>query len=247
MPENTDTPPEAHPPEDGDAAHLVRDSAFNYECGACGRCCYHKRIPLGPYDVLRLARHGKLGTGEFLRRHVAPDGPWLASRPDGSCVFLDGGRCTVHADRPLACRVYPLGRWVAADEVETFRTLRLHPQSAGRYGQDGTVAGFLERQGLSPYFDAVDRLQSLFYRLFDALQGVLPARPELRQVTEAALLAPTDDAGLPGFAEWLDADAIVTRYCRQHGQAVPEDVEAVLQSYIEAIDAWLKTTGGEAA
>jgi Fe-S-cluster containining protein len=226
---------------------LVRDSAFSYECRGCGRCCHHKRIPLGPYDVLRLARHAALTTGEFLRRHVATEGPWLASRPDGSCVFLDGGRCTVHPGRPLACRVYPLGRWVTADEVETFRTLRPHPQSEGRYGQEGTVAGFLERQGLMPYLDAVDRLQGLFYRLFDALQGVLPERPELREVAETALLAPTGGAGLPGFAEWLDADGVVTRYCQQQGRAVPGDIEAVLQLYIEAIDAWLKATEGEAA
>lgn len=77
--------------------------------------------------------------------------------------------------------MYPLGRWVTAGGVETFRTMRPHPQSAGICGQEDTVAGFLERQGVAPYLAAADRLQALFYRLFDALQGVLARmgpRPE---------------------------------------------------------------------
>lgn len=230
-----------------DAPTWRRDDAFSYQCRACGRCCHHKRIPLGPYDILRLARHLGLKTGEFLRRHVERDGPWLSATPDGACMFLDAGRCAVHADRPLACRVYPLGRWVTASGEETFRELRPHPQTEGRYGRDGTVAQYLERQGVAPYVAAADRLQALFYRLLDALQGVLPRRPELRAAAEAALLIPADSDGPPGFMEWLDADGVVARYCVDMGRAVPETVEAVLQAYIEAIDTWLKTTGGEAA
>lgn len=220
-------------------------SPFSYECRGCGRCCFNKRIPLGPYEVLRLARHASLATGEFLRRYVDHEGPWLASRPDGSCVFLVGGCCTVHTDRPFACRVYPLGRWVSARGEETFRELRPHPQSEGRYGQEGTVAGFLERQGAAPYLAAADRLQALFYRLFDAVQGVLPQRPDLPVAVPEAWRTRAVD-GDPAFVEWLDADGIVARYCHAQGRPVPETIDAVHDTYFEAIDAWLETTGGQA-
>ncbi len=237
--------PDASQDAGAGAVPLTRSSAFSYECRACGRCCHHKRIPLGPYDVLRLARHVGLTTGEFLRRHLDREGPWLAFSPDGSCAFLDDGHCTVHAARPFACRVYPLGRWVTADGEETFQELSPHPQSAGSYGRDGTVAEFLERQGAMPYIAAADLIQKLFYRLFHVLQEVLPQQPDLLTATPEYLFNTNDPNGQSGFAEWLDVDRIAVSYHLERGQAVPDAIETVLQSYVAALDAWLTTTEGE--
>ena len=66
------------------------------------------------------------------------------------CVFLGPRGCTVHPDRPLACRIYPLARWVAPDGDESFGHLEPHPQTAGLYGTRGTVDDYLTSQGLPP-------------------------------------------------------------------------------------------------
>ena len=31
----------------------------------------------------------------------------LKRKPDGTCIFLDGRRCTIYAERPEECRAYP--------------------------------------------------------------------------------------------------------------------------------------------
>ena len=51
-------------------------------------------------------------TTDVISRYTR-DGTALAVRPDGSCVFLGPQGCSVHAGRPLVCRLYPLGVVVA--------------------------------------------------------------------------------------------------------------------------------------
>lgn len=222
-----------------DAEPLDRDSAFSYRCRGCGRCCVHKRIQVNPYEILRLARNRGLSTGKFCRRYLEQDGPWLRTTEEGACVFLRDGGCSVHPDRPLACRTYPLGRWRSADAEETFRRLRSHPRSEGVFGRDGTVQRFLDEQGVAPYAEAADRYQALFYRLFDALHRILPRRPDLPDATPRALLA-SDESDAPAFLEWLDVDAIVSRACADRGREVPGQIEAVVCLHIAAIDQWLE-------
>ena len=56
-----------------------------------------------------------LTTTEFFARHTEAGGTVLRTKEDRSCVFLDERGCGVHPDRPLACRIYPLARWVDPD------------------------------------------------------------------------------------------------------------------------------------
>ncbi|MEN8190438.1 MAG: YkgJ family cysteine cluster protein, partial [Thermodesulfobacteriota bacterium] len=158
---------------------MKRDSVFSYRCMACGRCCVNKQIAVNPYEVLRLARSKGVSTGEFISCFLAKDGPYLRVTTDGDCVFYSSKKCSVHADRPLPCRTYPLGRWVSADGEETFRELQPHPQCKGVYGEEGTVMDFLKQQEAQPYLENADRYQGLFYRLFDALQEELSLHSEL--------------------------------------------------------------------
>ncbi|WP_193222247.1 hypothetical protein [Alkalilimnicola sp. S0819] len=69
--------------------------------------------------------------------------------------------------RPLVCRVYPLGRIVSRDE-EYFVEVTPHPQTEGRYGQDGTVAEYLAQQGAAPYMAAADHYYRLYLQLAEA-------------------------------------------------------------------------------
>lgn len=222
---------------------LNRSSAFSYRCRLCGRCCYGKRIQTNPYEILRLSRNCGISTGEFARRYLEMEGPYLRVTDAGACVFLNDKGCSVHADRPLACRTYPLGRWVSGEGVETFRLLKPHPQTEGEYGLEGTVDRFLAGQGLFPYLDAADRYQALFYRLFDELQQALAVDAGLAGEARAAMYA--NDAGdIPAFVEWLDVDRTVERYCAEHGLSVPRAIDEIVNLHIPAVEERLKESGG---
>ncbi len=224
------------------------DSAFEYACHACGRCCHFKRIQVNPHEILRLARNRRMTTGEFIDTYLQSDGPYLKVRESGACIFLSAAGCDVHPDRPLPCRTYPLGRWVSAEGVETYRELSPHPDSEGVYGHDGTVRDYLQAQGAPPYAAAADRYQALFYRLFDALHDALAREPvdtaydddvhEVTGVDEAA-------GGVARMKAWLDVDRMVERYCAGHGLDVPSDPEKILNLHVRAIDEWLQQFTGE--
>src|SRR5258708_37840327 len=82
---------------------VVRDRAspFSYRYGACNRCCFGKVIPLGPYEVARLAHTRGITTTEFLTTHTTRNATALLSRDDGGCVLLGERGSSVRAARPL--------------------------------------------------------------------------------------------------------------------------------------------------
>ena len=213
---------------------MTRSTPFSYACGRCSRCCHHKGIALNPYEVLRLARHEGLTTTEFLARYTDRAGTQLKQRADGACVFLGAEGCSVHADRPLVCRIYPLGRHISPEDEETFSELEPHPQTEGRYGAQGTVGDYLEAQGARPFMQAADRYLNLFRELTDSLaeQVARLAAPE-RDAVERKFERPADDAE-PAL-DWLDIDRTVDEYCGARGLAKPEQAQQLMEMHVEAL------------
>src|SRR5262249_31510445 len=114
-------------------------------------------IQVNPYEVARLALARGQSTSEF-RAAWTEDGRGtvLRQNEDGTCVFLGPQGCQVHPDRPLVCRLYPLGRQVGSDGSEFFTKLKGHPLSAGEFTDRGTIADYLAAQGAQPFMDAAD-------------------------------------------------------------------------------------------
>jgi Fe-S-cluster containining protein len=191
---------------------------------------------VGPYEALRLARRLGLTTTEFFARHTEAGGTVLSTRDDRSCVFLDERGCSVHPDRPLACRIYPLARWVDPDGNESFGHLEPHPQTAGVYGDKGTVADYLTAQGLAPYFAMGDRYGAVYERMVDLLERLAPAESERRAERRAEV--DEMDAGAVATS-FFDVDATVADYCRARNLPVPTEVDALIDLHISAIGAWL--------
>lgn len=218
-----------------------RDSAFSYTCHACSRCCHDKAIQVNPYEVARLAQNRELSTTELRSRYTEANGTILKRTAAGACVFLTQQGCGVHPDRPLVCRLYPLGRRVTAEGEERFHELAPHPQTEGEYGTSGTVDAFLSRQGVQPFIEAVDRYIELVARMAAALVakagGDGGAQDEVRDA--ARELASGDGKDIP---DWLDMDQVVGRYCEQNGLAAPTQLEQKLTLHIKAIEAWLAAT-----
>jgi Fe-S-cluster containining protein len=137
---------------------LNRQSKFSYQCHACGRCCHDKVITLAPYDVMMIARAAGISTREAIKRFTIRRGSILRFTAEGACAALDGVKCGVHSGRPLACRLYPLGieRGGTGDK-ERFVRIDPAPGSAGVYGRDGSIAEFMESQGVPEYLAMNDR------------------------------------------------------------------------------------------
>ena len=103
---------------------LTPDETFRFSCHpgvACFTdCCRQLDLALSPYDVLRLSTHLGLASSAFLDQYAVVEQAegcafpqvFLCMVDDGqaSCPFVTPSGCSVYADRPGACRTYPLGR-----------------------------------------------------------------------------------------------------------------------------------------
>jgi len=217
-----------------------RDSLFSYTCHACCRCCHDKIIQLNPYEVARLARNRGITTTEFLSKHTDRSGTALNRVENGACVFLTAQGCGVHEDRPLVCRLYPLGRKVNAEGKETFHEVQPHPDTEGEYGTQGRVEEFLERQGAGPFIDAVDRYVDVVGRMSAALAQVIQGEAKLSdEIKIVADRIAGDQKDI--MTEWNDMDLVVRRYCDQHRLEVPVEVEEQMALHIKAIDEWVES------
>jgi hypothetical protein len=213
----------------------TRASRWSYVCHACSRCCYGKGIQVAPYEVLRLARNLGISTTDVLARHTEGGGMRLRLRENGACTFLTERGCGVHADRPLVCRFYPLGRQVAADGGETFGDLPPHPQTEGEYGDDGTVDDYLRAQGVAPFIAAGERYGALYRRMEEAL---------LRRRDETGGDIPPIEMPVDApLTSWLDVDATVAAYCAERGLPIPAGLDDTVTMHIRAVEAWLESLG----
>jgi Fe-S-cluster containining protein len=89
---------------------------------------------LFPYDIVRLKQQLQLHSSDFLHKYTRlcegshPYFPGLKLKmvedQDRSCPFLGQEGCTVYANRPSACRTYPLERGV--EHVGKGNTLKIH-------------------------------------------------------------------------------------------------------------------------
>jgi uncharacterized protein len=206
-----------------------RESPFSYVCNACGRCCRDKVIALSPYDVLCLARAAGITTAETIKRFTIRRGSILRFNDDGRCAALLGIRCGVHAGRPLACRLYPLGLERDGDS-ERFITLEPAAGSLGVYGDDGTVESFLAVQDVAPHLAAVARYATLIPVLRERVAALVDfERVEPREFWRRArgeAMAESNYDPSPLIDALFDADRFA------HGASYPADV---IESHLAAL------------
>ena len=216
---------------------LTRESQFSYTCNQCSRCCYDKRIQVNPYEVARLARNKGLSSTDLIANYLEPGKPYLDNRSDGACVFLTDQGCGVHADRPLVCRLYPLGQKLTGAGHESFHHAPPHPETEGIYGQKKTVEDFLVTQGVAPFLQARDCYVSVVHRLLDVLVQDVDGSAEALETTRHTF--GDEQAIQQALGEWLDMDAVLARHCQTHGFNEPFDLEERLTLYLEVIEGWI--------
>lgn len=101
-------------------------------CKGCSSCCrgMGHSIVLDPLDTHRLCTGLQKSCEELLSSCLelnVVDGvilPNLRMAAEDACVFLKGGRCSVHPIRPGICRIFPLGRFYENHSFQYF--LQIH-------------------------------------------------------------------------------------------------------------------------
>lgn len=210
---------------------LARETPFSYACHGCGRCCHDKRITLSPYEIARLARAAGTTTRALLEAHTDEAGTVLRFEPERGCTFLREGACTVHEGRPLACRLYPLGRIVHQGK-EAFVELEPHPQTEGVYGEERDVQAWVDAQGAQPFIERARQYHAILQRM----AALLSARADGRSKFEEALVTEAAVA-----SDWQDVDAVVNEACADRGVVPPTDLEARIDVHLGALDRWLSS------
>jgi uncharacterized protein len=107
-------------------------------CSRSGTCCHGKMVWLNPWELAHLARAAHCSPQQFRDQFCEFGGIRLRfNGPAGwkglpACSQYDSTRgCRVHAGRPLACRLYPLGRQLQGENEQYMFTGEQFPCLAG--------------------------------------------------------------------------------------------------------------------
>lgn len=217
------------------------------------------------WELARLAQARGMPALQFLYDHTRLAGTRLRMggapgwRHLPACdLYADTSGCTAHASRPLACRLYPLGRVASAGSERYFFEGRDFPCHAGCPEVDRlpslTVADYLAGQDLDGCRIAQDAAQELLADLAEAALAILQERlqgttaAELRRWMAAALaLGVAGRAQASSAAEqsaWSapDVDVALLESPRQWTEAQARGLTAWLASLrdpaAQALAAW---------
>jgi len=108
-------------------AHTIRLSPVDQlplTCSRSGTCCHGKMVWLNPWELACLANAKKMSPQDF--RHKFCESGGIRLKFDGSTTwkglkacsqYVPDFGCSVHLGRPLACRLYPLGRELQGSDL----------------------------------------------------------------------------------------------------------------------------------
>ena len=103
---------------------LNTQSILPLTCSRSGTCCFGKTVMLNPWELLSFSKEKKITSREFRDLYCEFGGIRLRfnGKPDkkgqqACSQYLDNIGCSVHLGRPLACRLYPLGRQIQSNKA----------------------------------------------------------------------------------------------------------------------------------
>lgn len=103
---------------------LSAESILPLTCSRSGTCCFGKAVMLNPWEIFSFSKEKKISPKKFRDLYCEFGGIRLIfngkTDPKGqqACSqYVDNFGCSVHLGRPLACRLYPLGRQIQFDKA----------------------------------------------------------------------------------------------------------------------------------
>ena len=147
-------------------------------CSRRGTCCHGNLVMLNPWELFCLAREKKVSVREFRDLYCESGG--IRLRFDGkpgwqdkkACSqYIDNFGCSVHVGRPLACRLFPLGRQIQSEALSYMHQGVVFPCLDGCPEVTGlpqlTVAEYLKGQQTETFEKAQNEYLQLMQSLAD--------------------------------------------------------------------------------
>jgi Fe-S-cluster containining protein len=172
---------------------LSLHSSFKFNCLAdlpCfNQCCRTPTILLSPYDLLRLKQGLAITSGELLQRYTRQEIEGQSGLPlvfveafrsgASGCPFVGAKGCLVYAQRPAACRLFPITMGSQLTEhglVDYYFCRKLDYCRGFATEVEWTVASWKANQGFAEYEQG--RQEWLEILLRQGLEG--PGRVDAR-------------------------------------------------------------------
>ena len=163
---------------------LSLEDTLPLTCTRSGTCCHGNLVLLNPWELFSLAKEKKNTQREFRDLYTEYGGTKL--RFDGKAgwkkkkacsQYVDGFGCSVHLGRPLACRLFPIGRQIHSSEVHYIyqgakfpclegcpEVVKLPHLSVGEYLQGQETEHFEKAQ--DAYLELMQNLADMAFELF---------------------------------------------------------------------------------
>ncbi len=104
---------------------LSKNDILPLTCSRKGTCCHGNQVLLNPWELRSLSVEKQLSVEEFINQYCDLNGIRLKFdgekdyRGKKACnLYLSDFGCSVHEGRPLACRLFPLGRQIQHGSVK---------------------------------------------------------------------------------------------------------------------------------
>ncbi len=157
---------------------LTPETKLPLTCSRTGTCCHGNRVWLNPWELLCLATEKGIAVRKFRDLYCGYGGIHLLfngktdHRGKQACnQYVEDFGCSVHAGRPLACRLFPIARKIQNEEVcymylgSKFPCLDGCPEVLDL--PQLTVAEYLEGQQTERFEQAQDAYLDLMQSLAD--------------------------------------------------------------------------------
>jgi len=157
---------------------LKLEDTLPLTCSRAGSCCHGNQVLLNPWELHRLAQEKKITPGEFRDQYTDFGGirlifnGKLAWNGKAACSqYTEGCGCSVHTGRPLACRLFPIGRQIQNNEVHyihqgaKFPCLNDCPEVEAL--PHLSVGDYLQGQETAPFEQAQDAYLELMQNVAD--------------------------------------------------------------------------------
>jgi Fe-S-cluster containining protein len=157
---------------------LSAETILPLTCSRAGSCCFGNSVMLNPWELYVFSQEKKIAQKEFRDLYCEFGGIRLNfngkqdNRGKKSCSqYIENVGCSVHNGRPLACRLYPLGRQIQFNKTQYIyqgdqfpclnscpEVLELPKLSVGEY---------LKRQETEPFEKAQDEYLKVMQNIAD--------------------------------------------------------------------------------
>jgi Fe-S-cluster containining protein len=141
-------------------------------------CCSNKHLPLTPYDILRIKKALNIDSDLFLAEYTnyrldqESGFPVISINMENgdekNCPFVTPEGCSIYKDRPMACRLFPLGRvsgFAPGNTVpkEIYYLLKVRGCAGVDELKSQSVEEWVEGQGLGRYIEMNDLMLDILF------------------------------------------------------------------------------------